>query len=254
MRFRLFAARLALATLALGALVAAVCVAEVRLGLMPFQRGLSLMALAVALGAFAFVCALTWLFSALKHNEGAAKRAGMTALIGSLVLLWPPLHALYSGFTTPPIVDVTTDPENPPQFVALAKLRRPGMNPAGFDAQRRLSFQGKTGTAAYILHEFYPTLTKPTLGFIAPAKAFWRNFNNAKAMGWTIVDYSQKEGRIEAVSKSFWFGQESDIVIRVLPAGSEGARLDLRAQSASGDKDFGHNLALLKAYFRRLKG
>src|SRR5256885_1008758 len=77
-----------------------------------------------------------------------------------------------------------------------------------------------------------------------PSKMFWRCFNAAKRMGWHIVDYNEKEGRIEATSTSFWFGQVSDIVIRVRPAGTLGARFDMRAESETGTRDFGRNLGL----------
>ena len=252
MRFQLLAARLSLAALALGALGAAAAVAGVRLGLMSYQTGLALMTPATAMALIALACALAWLFRALKDNDGTAKRAGLIALFGSIALLWPPLHTLYGGLTAPPIWDVSTDPEDPPQFVALAKQRRAGMNSPAFDGQRRIAFQGETGTIAYMLHEYYPTLTKPNAAFITPTKAFWRNFENVKQMGWTIVDYSEKDGRIEATARSFWFGQISDIVVRIDRAGAMGSRLDVRAQSETGTKDFGRNLALLQAYFRRL--
>src|SRR5579862_1208362 len=124
MRFRVLAARLAVAALVLAALTAAVAVGGVRLGLMPYARGLSLMTAVVAVGLIALLSALAWLFSALKHNQGDAKRLGMAALIGSVALLWPPLQALYDGATSPPVVDVTSSPDNPPPFVALAKLRQ----------------------------------------------------------------------------------------------------------------------------------
>ena len=61
-----------------------------------------------------------------------------------------------------------------------------------------------------------------------------------------------KSGRIEAAATSFWFGQVTDIVIRIRPAGTEGARLDARAQSEKGVQDFGHNLMLLKDFFQAL--
>jgi len=44
----------------------------------------------------------------------------------------------------------------------------------------------------------------------------------------------------------------SYIAIRIQLAGNLGARLDVRAASETGDKDFGRNLALLKDYFREL--
>ena len=40
----------------------------------------------------------------------------------------------------------------------------------------------------------------------------------------------------------------ADIVIRVRPAGTLGARFDMRAESETGTRDFGRNLGLIKAY------
>ena len=64
---------------------------------------------------------------------------------------------------------------------------------------------------------------------------------------------NEKELRIEATSRSFWFGRISDIVIRVRPAGTgrfSGVRVDLRSESREGERDHGRNVALLKAFFR----
>jgi fatty-acyl-CoA synthase len=103
------------------------------------------------------------------------------------------------------------------------------------------------------LKENYPDITKPhAVLLMTPAKAFWRNFETAKEMGWSIADYSEKDGRIEATARSLWFGRTSDIVIRIERAGASGARVDVRAQSESGNQDFGYNLALVKGYFRKL--
>ena len=47
-------------------------------------------------------------------------------------------------------------------------------------------------------------------------------FALAGSPGWTLVDASEKEMRIEATDKSFWFGRISDVVIRVRPAACRG--------------------------------
>lgn len=252
MRFQLFSARLALAALVLAALIAAAAIAGVRLGGMAFSAGLKLMAPAVGLGLIALAAALVWLFSALKNNEGTGRRLGLIALVGSVALLWPPLSSLVHGSNAPPIHDATTDPEDPPQFVFLAKARKPGMNSPVFDGTRQIRFQGDSGSVAYILHLHYGPLTKPLRTFAMPKKAFWRCFETVKRLGWTIVAYSEKEGRIEATAPSFWFGQVSDVAIRVEPAGTLGSRVDARAESESGDTDFGRNIALLQDFFREL--
>jgi hypothetical protein len=253
MRFQLLAAQLALATLVLALLAALLAMGGVRLGLMPFASGFSIMTAATAMGLLALAMALAWLFCALKSNHGAGKRVGLIALLSSLLLLYPPLHTAYLGMTSPAIHDATTNPEDPPQFVALAKLRRPGMNPPAYDGTMQITFQGETNTAAYMLHTYYAALTKPYARLLtSKAKLFWHAFDTAKRVGWHIVDYSEKDGRIEATDTSFWFGQTADIVIRVQTAGALGARLDIRSQSERGSHDFGSNLARLTAYLKAL--
>jgi fatty-acyl-CoA synthase len=87
----------------------------------------------------------------------------------------------------------------------------------------------------------------------SPRKIFWRCFETVKKLGWTIVDANEKDLRIEATDRSFWFGRISDIVIRVRPAGAIGSRVDLRAESRDGERDHGRNVARLKAFFSAFK-
>jgi Protein of unknown function (DUF1499) len=256
MRFPIFAARLAFMALLLAALIAGLAIGSVRGGIASFVTGLEMMTASVVLALIALGLALVWTISALKRNQGEGRRAGLSALLGSLLLLYVPLHTVYLGLMAPPIHDATTNPEEPPQFVALAK-RAAGANSPVFNATEMVRYRGEYNTVSYMLHEYYSGITKPlmpifphTLTNPAPptAKMFWRCFNRAKDMGWHIVDYNEKQGRIEATTTSFWFGQVSDIVIRVRPAGTLGARFDIRAESETGTRDFGRNLELIKAY------
>ena len=256
MRFAILAARLGLAALMTAALIAALAIAVVRVGGADFTTGLEVMTASVALGAIALILALIWMFAALRDNRGDGKRAGMIALIGSALLLYMPLHTVYEGWKAPAIHDATTDPEDPPQFVALAK-RPAGANSPAFNGNAMIDYRGEHNTVSYMLHEYYAGITKPLMPILpstptnpAPptAKMFWRCFNRAKDMGWHIIDYNEIEGRIEAQASSFWFGQISDIVIRIRPAGTLGARFDMRAQTLMGNRDFGHNLELIKTY------
>ena len=251
MVFPVLAARLALAALLPAAIVAAAAVIAVRGGLIPFSIGLEAMTASVVLAVIALLLSLIWLVWALRHNRGDVKRVGMIAFFGSLLLLYAPLHTVYQGLVAPPIHDATTDPEDPPRFVALAK-RPSGENATAFNSSQMIHYRGEHNTVSYMLHTYYTELTKPLALIMPPAKMFWRCFNAAKRMGWNIVDYNEKEGRIEATASSFWFGQISDIVIRVRPAGTLGARFDMRAESETGARDFGRNLELLKSYRAKL--
>jgi len=254
MRFQLFAARTAFAAVALAVLAGAVAVACVRLGLLTDKSGSTLMIPAAGLGLAALAMALLWLRSALARNAGEGKRMGLIALLGSLVFLYSPVSYVYYGYKLLPIHDITTDPQDPPQFVALAKIHP--ANDRAFDGARKISYKGKQVTVTYAIQEEYgaqsgQVLIKPHAALlVSPQKTFWRSFEVAKKLGWTIVDVSEKDLRIEATDRSLWFGRISDIVIRVRPAGTTGSRVDVRSESRDGELDHGRNAARLKAFFR----
>ncbi|MBV9550543.1 MAG: DUF1499 domain-containing protein [Alphaproteobacteria bacterium] len=267
------AARLGFAALALAALLAAASIAGVRLGLLPYTQGWQLMIPATLLGAIAFCFSLVWLAKALAANKRSGRGPGLTALVGSLLLLYPPLSSFCHRLTSPPIHDFTTDTENPPRFVALAKLRAPGANAPAYDGQARVRtadvkladfrfwlpgvHRGETVSLDEMLHDNYRAELKPNAGFAIGSKDpmatfFWRDFQAAKKTGWTIVDYSEKDGRIELSHASFWFGRISDIVIQARRAGA-GARTDLRSQSRDDAIDDGANAANAKYFFSLLR-
>lgn len=251
---QLLAARLALAALVLAALAAAGAVLGVRLGAMPYDTGIAAMTGATILGLIALACALAWVLQALIRNDGTGRRIGLVALIGSLALVYVPLHHAAQGWRAPPIFDASSDPEDPPRFVALAP-RGPGENPAAYDMGLRVHFKGETNTVAYMLHTYYMDLTKPYAKLLmTKPRMFWHAFETAKKLGWTIVDYNEGQGRIEATDSSFWFGQTAAIVIRVQTAGTIGARVDVRSQSETGKRDFGANLERVKDFFATFHG
>ncbi len=49
------------------------------LGLFAYKTGLTLMVPAVAMGIIALICALAWMFRALKRNQGEGRRIGLIA-------------------------------------------------------------------------------------------------------------------------------------------------------------------------------
>jgi len=255
MRFQLFAARAALAALILGVLLAAIAVGGVRLGQLSDSAGTTLMVPATVLGLLALALATAWLYSAISRNQGAGKRQGLIAFFGALAFLFSPLMYVYYGFAALPINDATTDPEAPPQFVALAKV--PSANSRTYNGQRRIPYSGPDTryrgtevTVDYAFHDKYPRLTKPHSGLlVSPQKAFWRAHAAVQKLGWTIVGTDEKDLRIEATDRSFWFGRTSDIVIRVRQAGAIGSRVDVRSMSREAGNDHGRNVARLKAFF-----
>jgi hypothetical protein len=263
------AARLGFVMLVAGGLLAAAAVAGVRLGWLAWREGWQMMFAATAFNLGALGLGLVWLAAALRNNHREGRRPGLAALLGAVLLLWPPLAAVLHHLTLPPIHDFTTDTENPPAFAALLKFRRAGDNPPGYDGAVRIAppffdtaatdaGRGKTLALSEVLHNRYQDLLKPRAYFAAGAKDpvatfFWRDFNAVKKTGWDIIAFDEKAGRIEAVQTSFWFGRISDIVIRVRRAGA-GARTDIRSQSRSDRVDDGANQANVRRFFSFLSG
>jgi len=254
MRSQCLAARAAFGTLILAILTAGIAVGGVRLDWFGYDLGLKLMWPATGLGLASLLLAVWWLRGAIAHNVGTGKRLGLAALIGSLAFLYVPLSNVWYGLTLPAIHDAATDPDEPPQFVALAKLRKPGENGLDFDGQRQIRFQGKDVTVSYALHLYKNGLITHPHSRLLPnstdpvATVFGFCLDAARAMGWTIVDQNAREGRIEATARSFWFARTSDIVIRVRRAGTLGARADARAESREGATDNGFNIFLLRDF------
>jgi len=255
MRLQTLAARSALAALVLALLLAATAVVAVRLGRLSFATGLELIVPATGLGLAALAGALVWLWQAARRNAGNGKRPGLIALFGALAFLYVPLSSAWYGLVMPPIVDVSADTDNPPHFIALASLRTPAMNPLVFDGRKIITYRGEQRTIAYVLHDFKDgEITRPYPRFFphsdAPVKTlFWRSFETVKRLGWDIAAYDDRTGRIEATTRSPWFGRIFDIVLEVRPAGA-GARVAVRAESRSDPNDHGYAIRLVRSFLR----
>ncbi len=196
------------------------------------------------------VLGVAWVLGALVNKSGAGARYGAVALAGSLVLIAPPLYYVLVAPTLPPIHDVTTDIEHPPRFEAVLPLRAGAENPARYEGAHRVFFKKKWHTVAWLQRRYYGDI-HPIGVLVPPDKLFWRAFDTAKSMGWNIVAFDPKRGRIEATDTSFFFGFTDDIVIRVRPSG-EGARLDIRSASRDGTTDAGGNAARIRSFVKKL--
>ena len=249
------AARFGFAAFVLAALTAGAAVAGVRLGLMAYADGLILMWPAVGLGLVALGLTLLWTARALRRNDGTGARLGLPALAGALLLLYPPVSTTVRQALTPQLYDVTTNTANPPRFVALLAERDASANAPDYDGERLIPYDGQMHTVSYVLHDYHIDLLKPRAGF-APGRDpfevfFWRDFEAVKKTGWRIVDFNPAQGRIEATSRSLWFGRISDIVVQVRRSG-RGARTDIRSQSRHDQVDGGLNAANVERFLTLL--
>jgi uncharacterized protein (DUF1499 family) len=203
------------------------------LNLMPWAAYFGMAALVVS--------ALTLLLGRSRIEWRGIGVAILAFAVGGLIA-YVPWHYDQIRRTVPPIHDITTDPDNPPVFVAVVPLREAeGGNLVAYDGTKIAEQQRRA----------YPDIVPLTLA-LGPSAAFNRALDTAQRMGWTIVASADAVGRIEASDRSRWFGFVDDIVIRITPSGS-GSRIDLRSSSRLGRSDFGVNAARVEAYLSELR-
>ncbi len=213
--------RIALGLALLGVALLPLSGLGVRLGLWPYGIGIRIFAAVMFVGAGA---ALVAIIALLMPRFRAA--SAWVALIIGIASAALPLSYLAQARSVPPIHDITTDTEKPPQFMA---------NPGGYDAQ-----------VGEIQKRAYPQI-RPLELAVPPAAAFARALAAAREMGWEIVAVAEKEGRIEAVATTRWFGFKDDVVVRVTPAAG-GARIDVRSKSRVGRSDLGANAKRIERF------
>jgi uncharacterized protein (DUF1499 family) len=197
--------------------------------------GLLLTAIAVLLSALVLLVTLLlmcWRRFRLEMRRLLAiiALAAVPVAVGASILL--------PSVNLPHIHDISTDVNDPPEFMAAKALRGESSNPlkrdAAIDAAQRAA---------------YPQLAALRTD-AAPREAFNRAFATAKTLGWNVYFSSADRGVMEASETTFWFGFVDDIAIRVQPDGN-GSRIDLRSVSRVGEGDLGANAKRIERFRRR---
>ena len=180
----------------------------------------------------------------LAITRGRPRRTLVAAIIGTavgVVTAYIPWSWKQTADALPYIHDISTDTANPPEFVAAAKLRKPGEHPVTYDGQEVADLQRKA----------YPDLT--SVAFNAPSE---KVFEAAKAaiasMGMQLADADLAQRRIEANQTSLLYGFTDDMVVRIA-TGADGTKVDVRSKSRVGRSDLGQNAKRIRVFLQRLK-
>jgi uncharacterized protein (DUF1499 family) len=214
-----------------------------RLGIVPLPIALLTL---LRWGAYAAIAAavlsLAGLVVTLIRPREARRGIWLAAigLLAGVVLIGIP-GRFRLGPPKPPIHDITTDTQEPPEYVAVLPLRVNAPNTTVYGGEKVASQQ----------REAYPGLQPLILNIPAP-QAFERALATVREMRWDVVAADGAAGRIEATDTTFWFGFKDDVVIRVRPADG-GSRVDVRSLSRVGRGDAGTNAKRIRAYLDALK-
>jgi uncharacterized protein (DUF1499 family) len=209
-----------------------------RLGLWDFRFGFLLLRWGAYLGIAGAGLGLLLL---LRRPLGASVVPPVLAIVLGGLAMFVPWRLMDQAKRVPPIHDITTDTDRPPEFVAVLPRRA--------DAPNGVEYEG--AEVARQQREAYPDI-RPLRLALAPGEAFARALAAARASGWEIVGADSAAGRIEATATTAWFGFKDDVVVRITPE-EGGSRVDVRSVSRVGKSDVGANAERIRKYLARLR-
>jgi uncharacterized protein (DUF1499 family) len=215
-----------------------------RIGLWPLSVALGLLPrTAMYLGFGGVAVGALALFSSLLGRRRVWALIALAGMLAGGASAYVPLRFRAIGRSVPPINDITTDTEHPPEFQAVMPLREA--------AHAEPVVYGGAGTAA-LQKSAYPDIV-PLILDLPPDRALVLAVDQARRMGWTIVAIDAPHSRLEATDRTLMYGFTDDIVVRV-SADEDGARIDVRSKSRVGRGDFGTNAKRVRKYLAAVKG
>jgi uncharacterized protein (DUF1499 family) len=232
-RLAAWSGRLALFALA----VAALSIVIVRSGLLEIEPALATFAAALVFAALAVLLSFLAFVVIWRQGRSGLGSAILGLILGLLLLAYPG-YLGYRASKLPAIHDITTDPDNPPRFDVLARLRPRGSS----------DYPG--GAVAQAQRTAYPDIA-PLQESVPPKLAYDIALALVNKRKWHVVDTrppaaGRREAVIEAVARTPIMGFRDDVVIRVSAVGA-GARVDMRSASRYGLHDFGANAARIRS-------
>ena len=176
----------------------------------------------------------------LRKSRKKAILYAVIALFFSGVVAGSALYWQNRAQSVPPIHDITTDFENPPEFSAIVRLRAEAPNPSEYEGEETARMQRE----AY--PQIEPVIFSSDLQEVMDAAVIL-----VVQRGWDLVAINRQEGRIEATEKLPWFGFKDDVVIRITEIDGV-TRVDMRSKSRVGRGDLGVNARRINRFLRDL--
>ena len=202
-------------------------------GFMQFMQTMQ-PAVVVALLAFLGLMLTVW-------RKAAGRWKAVVALVLSLgLVLAMYTQVMMPGGSVPPIHDITTDMDNPPQFTVLD---RPETSTGPFSIEEWRAFHS----------EAYGHI-QPAIISKAPAQVL----GDARALmedrGWEVALVENDRLHIEGTAFAGYLKFRDDVVVEVTPVADGSSRVDMRSVSQVGVSDLGYNAARIEAFLADLQG
>ena len=220
-------------------------------GLPGFGRGFLLPAtLGLGVVALAFVI-IQRVVQGAKNSAGPGGYVAgvMAILVGGAPMAMIVLNAGQTA-SIPPIHDITTDTQNPPQFTA-GMIERRGSESNSVVYEEKIDPRSER-SLPIVQAEAYPEIESLVVS-ADPNTVYRAALDVGRDMGWMIATASETELSFEATDTTFWFGFKDDVVVRLSETAENGTRVDVRSVSRVGMSDLGANAARIEAFLADLE-
>lgn len=202
-------------------------------GFIPFYMSLNPARALTVIGGAALVYAMI-------KKVGPTKR-----LLAGTVLSIAMATAVYTMLVlpagkVPPIHDITTDLDNPPQFTTLDVDVPVSTGP--FSQEEWRAF-----------HEGAYADVQPIVMSASPTEVLAKAQALAEERGWEIASYDAEAGTLEATATAGYVRFYDDVIVEVTPIADGSTRVDMRSVSRVGVSDVGYNAARIRDFLADLQ-
>ncbi len=207
----------------------------------PFM-GFQLFALGFLLSILGSFVGFLAIFLTRKPQLAAGRIRALVGTVICVLIALPLIVTVLRSSKYPPINDITTDFDNPPEFIFAQKLQHEPNRDMKYNkakyADRQLAGYGPIG---------------PIKERLSPADAFARVTEVAKASPtWTITYSDPATNTLEAVATSKLFHFHDDVVIQIRATPDGASLIEMRSKSRDGIGDFGVNARRIRHFFDRV--
>jgi uncharacterized protein (DUF1499 family) len=160
----------------------------------------------------------------------------LSGIVSGTALFWN-----YRAQSAPPIHDISTDLESPPEFIALLRVRAGAPNQPDYPG----------GATADEQRRAYPHIQPLELD-VEIQEVMDAAVMLLARRNWEFVAINRNEGRIEATEKLPWFGFSDDVILRFTRTPT-GTVVDMRSKSRVGRGDLGVNARRIDRFLKDLE-
>lgn len=207
----------------------------------PFM-GFQMFALGFLLSILGSLVGLLGIFMTRKPERRAGRNRAIIGTVICLAIALPIFVTMFRGSKYPPINDITTDVDNPPEFTFAATIPANQGRDLKYDkakyAERQLAGYG---------------VIAPVREKLDPAAEFQRIADVAAQIpNWKVTRNDPSSMTLEAVATSKLFHFNDDVILQVRPGPDGGSLIVMRSKSRDGIGDFGVNALRIHRFFDRL--